>query len=122
MPALQYGKRPKTAARGYDADWKKLRDQFLREHPICECDDCMASGAIVPSEVVDHRKPIAERPDLRLVWSNLRAMSKAHHDSHTAREQGFAKSSKGKPRFTDASGCPEGWGSDEQKGRGGENL
>lgn len=41
--------------------------------------------------VVDHIMSISERPDLRLEWSNLRAMSKRCHDRRTAREQGFAR-------------------------------
>ena len=83
--------RGNATARGYDADWRALRAAYLAQHPLCECDDCQGGALrVTPATVVDHRKPIAERPDLRLEWSNLRAMSKPHHDRHTARAQGFA--------------------------------
>ena len=78
------------AERGYDAAWRRVRAAFLREHPLCECDDCRAgANRITPATVVDHIVPIEEAPGLRLVWSNLRAMAKACHDRRTARDQGF---------------------------------
>ena len=84
--------RGSAAKRGYDSQWRKLRKAFLAAHPLCECDECRGGeGGIVPADVVDHIIPISERPDLRLEWSNLRAMSKPHHDRHTAKTQGFAK-------------------------------
>jgi 5-methylcytosine-specific restriction protein A len=77
--------------RGYDATWRRLRERKLTADPYCQCDACKASGAVVLATVVDHIVPIAERPDLRLVWSNLRSMAKAHHDAHTARTVGFGR-------------------------------
>jgi 5-methylcytosine-specific restriction enzyme A len=81
------GKRTRrtTVQKGYDAAWRKLRNAFLSFHPMCECPDCKRNGDIVEATVVDHIVPISQRPELRLVWSNLRAMSKQHHDRHTAR-------------------------------------
>lgn len=114
---LPHGRtRGKTSARGYDAAWRKLRAVKLAANPLCECDDCKATGATVAAQVVDHIIPIRQRPDLRLTWSNLRSMSKAHHDAHTAREQGFARSNKPRARRVDASGCPEGWGAEDGVG------
>ncbi|PIO99660.1 HNH endonuclease [Pleomorphomonas carboxyditropha] len=76
-------KRPSATARGYDAAWRKVRSQFLAAHPRCvEC------GAAATE--VDHIKPVAERPDLRLKWSNLRSFCKSCHSRRTARDQGFA--------------------------------
>lgn len=85
-------RRGSAASRGYDATWRRLRVQFLRQNPLCECDDCGA-GAIrmTLAEVVDHIIPIEERPDLRLDWSNLRSMSKRCHDAHTARTRGYGR-------------------------------
>jgi 5-methylcytosine-specific restriction enzyme A len=80
-----------TAQRGYDAAWRRLRLLKLSMNPLCECDDCVRDGVLTPADVVDHRKSIEERPDLRLELSNLRSMAKAHHDRHTARTQGFAQ-------------------------------
>lgn len=85
-------RRGNTTQRGYGADWQRLRAVYLQQHPLCECDDCGAgSKRITIAQVVDHRIPIAERPDLRLDPNNLRAMSKRCHDAHTARTQGFAR-------------------------------
>jgi len=85
-------RRGSAASRGYDALWRRLRVQFLRQNPLCQCDDC-AEGAIrmTLAEVVDHIIPIEERPDLRLDWSNLRAMSKRCHDRHTGRTRGYGR-------------------------------
>ena len=94
VPHKVHNTRAKTADRGYDATWRKLRAVYLRQHPLCMCDECKASGAVVAAEVVDHIIPIAERPELRLEWSNLRAMSKQHHDRHTALTQGWGRGKK----------------------------
>jgi 5-methylcytosine-specific restriction enzyme A len=84
-----------TAERGYSWDWRRLRDAYLREHPLCECDECQAGNIrVTPAEVVNHRIDIAERPDLRLEWSNLQAMSKEHHDRYTARTRGWGRASR----------------------------
>ena len=76
----------KTAAqRGYDRDWRRLRNVKLTNDPICQCDDCKRDGLLTKAEVVDHILPISERPDLRLTYANLRSMSKRCHDRHTMR-------------------------------------
>lgn len=82
-------KRPSAAERGYDGAWRKVRAQFLAAHPRCV--ECGATAA-----EVDHIKSIAERPDLRLKWSNLRSLCKSCHSRRTARDQGFACQSTGK--------------------------
>lgn len=76
--------RPSATARGYDADWRALRARFLAAHPRCAVCDA-------PAAEVDHVETVAERPDLRLAWSNLRAMCRPCHSRRTAREQGFAR-------------------------------
>jgi 5-methylcytosine-specific restriction protein A len=65
--------------------WRKLRLQKLSDSPLCECDDCMASGAVTPADVVDHIKTVCDHPELSLEYSNLRSMATAHHNSHTAK-------------------------------------
>jgi 5-methylcytosine-specific restriction enzyme A len=79
--------------RGYDRTWEKLSKAYLMAHPLCQCDDCMdGTLKVTAANVVDHIQPIALRPDLRLVWSNLRAMNKRCHDRHTGRTRGtFAR-------------------------------
>jgi 5-methylcytosine-specific restriction protein A len=84
-------RRGNTTQRGYDGDWQKLSREFRAMNPYCQCDEHQGKDGRALAEVVDHRIPIAERPDLRLEWSNLRAMTKRCHDRHTAKTQGFAR-------------------------------
>lgn len=87
-------RRGKTAARGYDGAWVKLRDMFLagnemagiEPHPLC-C-RCGALGSKNNPIEVDHVIPISERPDLRLDPENLQAMCKSCHSRKTATEDG----------------------------------
>lgn len=84
--------RGSAAKRGYDAAWQKLRKAKLAADPLCQCDDCEAGAKrVTEATVVDHFVPIAERPDLRLVWSNLRSMAKRCHDKHTASTRGWGR-------------------------------
>lgn len=80
-------RRGSAASRGYDADWRRLRLQFLAKHPLCLF--CAKIGRVEAANVVDHIIPIVDRPDLRLDWSNLRPLCKPCHDRHTAVEQAF---------------------------------
>ena len=79
-------KRASSAARGYDAQWQKLRQQHLRRHPLCVV--CDAPG---PGNEVDHILSLGERPDLRLETSNLRTLCKRHHSRRTVYDQGWHK-------------------------------
>ena len=72
-----------SSQRGYDSAWRKCRALFLLKHPKCVVCNARAVD-------VDHVLSIAERPDLRLSWSNLRSMCHEHHSQRTARDQGFA--------------------------------
>ena len=85
-------RRGSSADRGYDAAWRRCRAAFLAAHPLCQCDDCKG-GTIrtTPATVVDHIVAVADAPELRLDWSNLRAMAKRCHDRRTALDQGFAR-------------------------------
>ena len=66
--------------------WRRLRKQFLLEHPLCE--ECKKQGAVTAATVVDHIKP--HQGDERLFWdeSNWQALCKHHHDKKTAKEDG----------------------------------
>ena len=81
--------RGSASKRGYDRDWQRLRRAYLAQNPLCV--DCQAEGRTTAAEVVDHIAAVADRPDLRLTWSNLRGLCKSHHDSRTARDQGLAR-------------------------------
>lgn len=82
-------RRGSSTQRGYDSAWQRLRKRFLRENPLC-C-FCMDDGKLTEATVVDHIVTISERPDMRLTWSNLRALCKRCHDRRTAKDQGFAR-------------------------------
>ena len=70
--------------RGYDAEWKKHRDQFLLEHPLCV--ECRRKGYVMPATVVDHIIP--HKGDKDLFWnkSNWQSLCETHHNIKTATE------------------------------------
>jgi 5-methylcytosine-specific restriction protein A len=73
--------------RGYTYRWQKARAAFLREHPLCQCDDCgEGRKRVTPATVVDHTIP--HRGDDGRFWdqSNWRAMAKECHDRKTQSE------------------------------------
>lgn len=85
--------RPKSGERGYDADWRAVRKQYIAAHPTCSHDGCSA-----PATEVDHIQTVKDRPDLRLRWSNLRGMCRHHHSQRTARDQSFGMSAEARER------------------------
>jgi 5-methylcytosine-specific restriction protein A len=101
--------RGNSTERGYDAIWRRLRAWFLRRNPRCE--HHLKQGISRKATVVDHIKPIAEAPELRLDPSNLRALCKPCHDRRTALEQGFGRHARGHGR-----GGPPGATSDDGGG------
>lgn len=44
--------------RRYGRAWKRIRDTYAKNHPMCE--RCLANGVYVPVEEVHHIKPLAE--------------------------------------------------------------
>lgn len=70
--------------RGYDAEWKKHRDQFLKEHPLCV--ECSRKGYVMPATVVDHIIP--HKGDKVLFWDkkNWQPLCETHHNIKTASE------------------------------------
>jgi 5-methylcytosine-specific restriction enzyme A len=85
--AREYDKQRGTPTeRGYDADWRKLRASWLREHPLCE--PCQKRGLVVPASHVDHVQSIREAPERRLDPTNLRSCCASCHMSKTASQDG----------------------------------
>src|SRR4029453_4683971 len=84
---LPRGSRFQACSRAYDqgrpehyvfytsAAWRRLRAQVLLEAPWCQCPD--RCGRL--SLDVDHIVPRSERPELELVRTNLRALSRECH-------------------------------------------
>lgn len=77
--------RPTAAARGYDADWRRVRDNFLAEHPLCAV--CLANGMTVAASDVDHVLAIRKGGE-RLNPANLQSLCAGCHSRKTAREDG----------------------------------
>lgn len=72
-------RRGKTAERGYNATWRYTRDAKLRQDPYCELQiHCEPN---TPAEEVHHIVPISERPDMRLIMSNLQSACKSCHSA-----------------------------------------
>lgn len=63
--------------RGYDNEWAKVRNSYIRQHPLCET--CEAKGLTVIAEVVHHVKPIDEG-GARLDVNNLKALCRNCHE------------------------------------------
>jgi len=73
-------------ARGYGADWERLRDWFLRQPENVLCRSCEAAGRVTLAQEVDHVVAF-ERPDdpKRLDPSNLQALCRRCHRKKTGR-------------------------------------
>ena len=69
--------RPPASARGYDAAWRRVRNQHLAASPVCVL--CEREGRSVPATVVDHIQPIVVAPHRRLDLTNLRSVCCDHH-------------------------------------------
>ena len=82
--------RPNSGARGYGADWQRLRKQCMREQPLCIL--CAKGSAtqrprVVAAVEVDHIIPVTLAPELRLTRSNLQCLCKHCHRRKTMMER-----------------------------------
>jgi 5-methylcytosine-specific restriction endonuclease McrA len=77
MPSWQHGRRQSPSERGYDWEWRKARDAYIRENPLCVM--CLPKR-IVQATVVDHIIP--HKGDQTLFWDrgNWQSLCKPHHD------------------------------------------
>ena len=73
-------KRESASTRGYDRDWRALRDWYIERHPICEI-KVKCDGR--PAVLVDHIKPISKGGE-RLDERNLQSSCRACHDWKTS--------------------------------------
>ena len=95
--------RGSSTERGYGYKWQKESKAYLRDHPLCECEACLAGEKLLKvASIVDHKIPHrlkqakdSGNPELiakaeKLFWSrsNWQAMAKECHDRKTAREDG----------------------------------
>ena len=50
--------RDPAVRRRYGRAWKRIRDSYVEQHPVCE--RCQADGRLVPTQEVHHKKPLSE--------------------------------------------------------------
>lgn len=80
----EYDRQRGTASqRGYNADWRLARADFLAENPLCA--ECRKRGKLEPATRVDHVIP--HRGDRRLFWdrSNWQSLCETCHNRKTAK-------------------------------------
>lgn len=80
-------RRGTAAARGYDADWKRLRNKYLIAHPLCA--HCLRQGRKRMAVMVDHIVPLPEGE--RLDPANLQSLCASHHATKTANDKAKVK-------------------------------
>ncbi len=70
--------------------WRKLRDSYLKLHPLCE--NCLKEGKVVPAEDVHHKRSPFQKGEIN--WTllmepeNLQSLCKECHGKEHAKEQG----------------------------------
>jgi len=83
-PAKLHEPRPNASRRGYDRQWRKVRAQYLAEHPLCE--KHLEEGKTVPAYDVDHIIPLSQGGE-RLDPDNLQALCRRCHNKKTGRRK-----------------------------------
>ena len=100
MPSLKQerpDRRPSASDRGYDYKWRKIRDDYAKDHPWCE-NPYRFHWEHVPMYIVDHKIP--KRQGGTDDDSNLQSLCQACHNHKTANDgsRGAGKSlDKGAP-------------------------
>lgn len=77
--------RGSAAARGYDAQWRKVRLAVLADEPLCRM--CAEAGSVTAARDVDHVDGDATNNDR----ANLRPLCHSCHSRRTARDQSFGR-------------------------------
>jgi len=85
----EYNKTRRTGqAFYYSGLWRRVRNRYMRENPLCvECKK--KGGYVVVAKIVDHIIPINEGGEA-LAIDNLQSLCQMHHNQKTARERGQA--------------------------------
>lgn len=81
----------KLRAKAYNnSSWRKLRDTYMHEHPLCE--ECLSKGKITPAVDVHHKdspfKGGTVNYNKLLDYNNLMSVCKECHSSIHNRQQG----------------------------------
>ena len=85
-------RRGSSARRGYGARWRRLREMYLRNHPICADPYGIHKDAdvIIGATEVDHKTP--RRAGGSDTDDNLQPLCKSCHSRKTMEEQGVGGS------------------------------
>lgn len=85
-------RRGSSSSRGYGATWRKFRERWLKEHPLCVY--CQRENRVTAATVVDHIIP--HRGDMELFWliDNVQSLCHSHHNSIKQREENEARKPK----------------------------
>lgn len=75
--------RGSAAERGYDAQWTRFRNWYIRQYPLCR--ECEKQGRVTATEIVDHIIPLAQGGD-KYDERNLQPLCRSHHQEKTSRE------------------------------------
>ena len=78
-------KRESPSKRGYDTMWRKFRDYYLRNNPLCA--HCSLAGLVTPATEIHHIVPLAEG-GARLDEANCVALCHSCHSKITAAWRG----------------------------------
>lgn len=76
--AIADRERGSPQSRGYDAFWRRVRKQALREHPLCQ--RCEEAGRVTAASIVHHIIAIEDAPRLRLDLANLMTLCRECHE------------------------------------------
>lgn len=83
-------------SRGYDSEWRRLRDHHLKANPLCS--SCLKNGILRAGTCVDHIRPFQDRSDpLRLDPNNLQTLCAECHAIKTATQDGGFGNNKRSP-------------------------
>lgn len=76
-------RRGSARQRLYNTEWDKFRHWFMNQPGNQICHRCLEQGQITKAELVHHKLPVRERPDLRLVPDNCVPLcGKCHQAVH----------------------------------------
>lgn len=73
-----------------NSSWRKTRDTYMKEHPICE--ECLKYGKVTPAEDIHHIKSPFKNGEINytllLDYTNLMALCKTCHAEIHNRQEG----------------------------------
>ncbi len=75
--------------RGYDSVWERRSSRFRSKSPVCV--ECYREGRVTPVDVVDHKIPVTDRPDLRLDSRNWWSLCNFCHNGIKRRMETYAR-------------------------------